>query len=721
MEVDVMKATNNNKGQNPQSNESLAKQDEKNCQENGIVIPDNEYFTFEDEGGVYVDSKIHRLCALDGYGVAYEVSDELHLSKVTKNLDTNHVTITLVQITKWSKSEIIINLDELKSSKLFEALSKKGVMIYEHCIGELVSYLQFQYNSYVDKYGYRYEHYRIGWGKKGRASGFFSSKSIQAPYCSSMWKNDLKYLGPNGDKAIYDSMVQNEIIPNKSMQVPFVLGFTAPVVPLIRKFTDVPVVLVNIAGKSSMGKSTSMKLIASIWGKGVISNKRLSICKTFCATENGFEVALQDNNGLPALFDDYQVATSQSYFSDLIFRITAGESKITCNKKRKLTDTFDWSTFVAFTGERSIFDFVNKDLGLKTRIVQFQNVKWTASEQNVININSVIGDNYGFYGEMFVDKLLSKTQEDLKKYFNESKKVINDALPTSENYITRLQNRLAIIRMTAVLVKELIEPSIDVDYITQFLIDNEKKRERELDIFEDAREKLIEYINKNIPNFVRKGVDPNYVTIPNSRVVGRIYNGNQGRLVAILPEEFDKIMKTFGDHDLILETWRDQKFLITEDGRFTKRVRISQLADSPRCYVFLFEDFAQLFNKALGLDEIDVKELEDEDFVANCAKDPNNYCVQKDPKTKKKVRYLKVPDEPVVEQANRYTKEYHDEYQKDPATIKTEPAQANEPAEEMEVNYDDDEAIDEIFDEDDSDEDDSDEGDSDEGDSDEEN
>ena len=151
----------------------------------------------------------HKLCAYDAFNVPYVISDEIHLRRVCKNLDSDAVRITLKHITKWVNNEIEIKLEDLRSSRLYDVLAGKGVNIYEGCIRELAFYLFEQVQSYIDQYGYRYEHYRLGWGKNSRNSGFFASKSIKAPYFSTMWNNEEKILGPCGDQQKYDDMVKS--------------------------------------------------------------------------------------------------------------------------------------------------------------------------------------------------------------------------------------------------------------------------------------------------------------------------------------------------------------------------------------------------------------------------------------------------------------------------------------------------------------------------------
>lgn len=236
---------------------------------------------------------------------------------------------------------------------------------------------------------------------------------------------------------------------------------------------------------------------------------------------------------------------------------------------------------------------------------------------NSIAITGTTMEHYGFYGELFVTELMKrKTAIDLHNLYKACEKEINDAIPPrTDNVGERIQTRLAIILMTANLVKELLNLNVDVDYIKKLLIDNEMKRQENLDVYTLAKEKAIGYINKNLTAFVRYNNRDDVDVIPNRAICGRIYRGKQGNCVAILAELFrENVLDEFNDKEAILERWRDEKFLITDkDGRFTKKTYISDLAASPRCYVLVFEDLNNIVNYGHDAEEVSFYDLEVQD------------------------------------------------------------------------------------------------------------
>ena len=563
----------------------------------------------------YVDYKAHKIVFDLGDGTEDIVSDELGVTRVYKNLDTQKIVAEIYHKTNCTSAHFEGTLTQVGKGQLFNFLTGKGVVVNENYISPLSRYLTNLINDFIINSKLEYIHEKLGWAKENDyTSGYLTFKSINAAYSSTLRKNDEKLIGPNGDKKIYDQMIKNEVIPNKSMHLPLVLGFIAPLVPIMSEKTACPVLITNFAGKSSQGKTTSMALMASIWGNGKISNTRLAITKSFASTQNGIEAAIRQNNGFPVLYDDYETASRSINFGQLIYTLAQGESKTRCGKNGMISDTFSWRTFIGLTGESSIFDRAGHNLGLKPRIVEFKNQKWTVSKENSINITSVVTKHYGFYGEKFVAKLMKMSKKELNHCYDECENIINDMLPPVDNISERIQTRLSLIRMTAVLVKKLMNLDIDIDYVTQILVDNEKERQNAPDIFQEAMEAILEFLNMNYSSFITFDNVLNIRTIPNKQIYGRIYKGRQGTLIAFLPSVLQGIMCSFNDREAIFEKWRDEGLLVCDKGgRFTKKVRINEKILETRCYCFSFKKITELFNEVINNDIVEMVDLETED------------------------------------------------------------------------------------------------------------
>lgn len=566
--------------------------------------------------GINADIANKQMLRVTTEGFVGKASDYLEVINVIKNLDTDRVRVTLRHLSNYCDREVTIDMAGLKRTVIFNTFTSKGIVVFEWCAGALSQYLIEEIDDFIKQGKMVYQHEYLGWNNVlDKAKGFFASNSINAPYPSIMRGNDDCILGPNGDKESYITMIQKEVIPNKSLHLPFVLAFTSPIVPLMYDKSACPVLMTNFSGKSSQGKTTSLALMASVWGRGIVANDRLSTIKTFASTQNGFQASVNRNNGVLVCFDDYEAASTGLNFGSLIYDLAQGESKIRCDKYGQPKDTYQWRTTIALTGESSIFDRAGHNLGLRPRIVEFKNKSWTVSKANSIAITSIISSNYGFYGEEFVKGLMTITDEELDQYYDSSNAIIESLLPSHDNISDRIQTRLVLIRMTAELVRKLLDLDIDVDYITKFMVDNELNRQASLDIFEEAKEKITTYITSNLPRFVRTDKEYQETSLPSSTIVGRIYNGQKGYMVAMLPDAFKSIISEFNDKDAILEHWRDEGFLVVDSDkkRFTKKVKVTSHTMPSRCYVFLFEDTGTLKQYLTESETIVPQDLVDDD------------------------------------------------------------------------------------------------------------
>ena len=566
--------------------------------------------------GINPDLANNQLLIATELGYVDKACDFLEVIEVIKNLDTQKIRVTLRHKSNCCDREVTVELGSLKKTTLFTTLTSKGILVYEWCCPSVSQYLIEQVDEFIKQKKVVYQHEQLGWSNAlDKSEGFFASNSIGAPYSSIIRGNDDEKLGPHGDKTIYDAMIQAEVIPNKSLHLPFVLAFTGPIVPLMYGKSACPVLMTNFAGKSSQGKTTSLALMASVWGRGIVDNDRLSVIKTFASTQNGFEAAVNSNYGVPVLFDDYEAASQGLTFGSLIYMLAQGESKIRCDKFGHAKDTHQWRTTIALTGESSIFDRAGHNLGLRPRIVEFKNKAWTVSKENSINITSIVGEHYGFYGEQFVEGLIPMTKEELDQYYDESSKAIEDKLPSKDNISDRIQTRLAVIRMTAKLVREILDLDIDVDYITDFLVENEKARQSSIDVYEEAKEKLVEYITSNLYRFVRTDKQFEETTLPNASIVGRIYNGRHGYVVLLMDDPFKSILSHFNDREAIMDHWKAEGFLITRKDRegFQRKGQICSQAPSGWYYTFLFRDDNNLKDYLESVDEIVLQDLVDAD------------------------------------------------------------------------------------------------------------
>ena len=176
---------------------------------------------------------------------------------------------------------------------------------------------------------------------------------------------------------------------NPLLALPIAMGITAPIATRLKNagLTD-ETALWALIGSTSTGKTTSLKLSASVWGKpsgdGIIDN--------LTGTEKYFFASLADREGFPNYFDETSAVSWD--FTKAIYTVALSREGGRCNtdgtpKKRKT-----WSGAVIFTGETSMFHRTNGNGGLYARLVEFD-FSWFVEETLPDKISRFVAQNYG--------------------------------------------------------------------------------------------------------------------------------------------------------------------------------------------------------------------------------------------------------------------------------------------------------------------------------------
>lgn len=92
-----------------------------------------------------------------------------------------------------------------------------------------------------------------------------------------------------------------------SLSLALSIGYSAVVASRLKDISDTGVIIVNLCGASSTGKTTAEQLLVSPFACPRISNKD-SLIKTFSSTTNALYAGMSGINGLPIVLDDVTTA-----------------------------------------------------------------------------------------------------------------------------------------------------------------------------------------------------------------------------------------------------------------------------------------------------------------------------------------------------------------------------------------------------------------------------
>ena len=177
---------------------------------------------------------------------------------------------------------------------------------------------------------------------------------------------------------------------------------------------------VHLWGETESAKTVLAMTAASIWGNPEIGDYIM----TFNATTVGMEKTAAFYNNLPYILDELQIINDKRDLDNLIYMLTEGSGRSRGNKLGGLDAVPKWKNAVITTGERPITT-ARSGGGSVNRVIEIEcKEKFFDDPRHVAN---TVKANYGFFGKMFVQKLIKDGFGHAEELFDSyQKKLIAD-------------------------------------------------------------------------------------------------------------------------------------------------------------------------------------------------------------------------------------------------------------------------------------------------------
>jgi hypothetical protein len=181
-------------------------------------------------------------------------------------------------------------------------------------------------------------------------------------------------------------------------------SLAAPLLPLLgaRNF------IVDVAGETSTGKTTVLRLAASAWGLPD-ENSEASVMSTWNTTRVGAERRAGLVNGLPIVRDDHKLARRPEDVSQFLYDVTSGRTRDRGTVKG-LDRTTAFSTVLLTSGESRAVS-TSGDGGTRARVLTLWGAPFGRTDQEtaklVNGLNAGAQAHYGHAGPRLVQFLLA--------------------------------------------------------------------------------------------------------------------------------------------------------------------------------------------------------------------------------------------------------------------------------------------------------------------------
>lgn len=296
----------------------------------------------------------------------------------------------------------IVPKSRITSSQSIVALANKGVSVSSTNAALLVNYLQDFEDTNYDQIVEIKSINRFGW-----IGNDFS------PYVDGIeFDADDNYpeleqcvTKPSGTIEDWKEVVK---VVRKSHKIAPKVALAASFASVLIEPLDALPFFVHFWGASGGGKTVSLMLAASVWGKPDIG----SYVKTFNSTKVAQEILASTLYSMPVVCDELQIkAGASDNFDSLIYELCEGSGKSRSNKQLGIQASRNWRNCFISSGEQPITGELSGG-GAKNRVFEIECQDDLFS--NPMKIVEAVKSNYGHAGREFVEALDSKTQKKIK-------------------------------------------------------------------------------------------------------------------------------------------------------------------------------------------------------------------------------------------------------------------------------------------------------------------
>jgi uncharacterized protein (DUF927 family) len=442
---------------------------------------------------------------------------------------------------KWH--EVIVDRSVLANKNSIISLSDVGISVTSETSKYLSRYLDDVTVNNQDNIPTKKSITRLGWIP---SHGF-------SPY-----DENLVFDGEHSFKQVFDGMTEKgsydlwldamKTIRSNGITARILLAsaFSSILVEPLKKLPFV----VHLWGGTEVGKTVGLLMAASVWG----NPNEGYLMKNFNTTNVGLELLATVYNSIPLCINELQI-TKETNMDKTIYSLCEGTGRTRGNKSLGIQRVGTWHNCILTNGEQPI-TVNNSGGGVVNRIVEIECKEALFSDP--VKISNIVRENFGFAGKVFVQFVKDNLKEIQSKYDEVYKKMIES--DTSDKQA-----------MAASLI-------VTADIFATRLFFNDKRNVKVSEIMNFLTTKTQISAPSRAYEFLCQWIAINSQKFDGIEVVekwGR-YENEQKRIVFIVANKFDEVLKKEGFHSKPILSWLAENNLIEWNrAGHKKNVRIN--------------------------------------------------------------------------------------------------------------------------------------------------
>ncbi|HAP2020148.1 TPA: DUF927 domain-containing protein [Escherichia coli] len=413
----------------------------------------------------------------------YITSTPPYVTERYKNIESGEFYYELEFEDSKRKYKLPVLARDITQSKYLVELASKGLEVTQNEAANLVQYLSFyrRFNKIPD--------YDVA-TRLGNINGHFIS-----PYDED--KQDNQYKIFNADKGYQalidafetkgsiDDYINGVFEPIKDNPMVMMMFYSSLASVLLKDF-DVDPFVSEISGRTSSGKTFTLKICASIWGSRKLVTE-------WNATNVSVERMASFLNSFPLIKDDTRKADNPFRIPSIVYQFSGGQSKGRGNSDRSIDYLEPWNNIMLSSGEVAIPDIAPDKAGVAGRVITLQDDPFPNTDKTEFgDIAKTMENNHGLLGKLFINQY--RTDKDKYKASFEGAVKYFMKQANGNEVMDRIARSFALLQITGEILNDIEgfehDPYINVNKAHTSMMKNNKNIDKPKQLLEELLEKL---------------------------------------------------------------------------------------------------------------------------------------------------------------------------------------------------------------------------------------
>lgn len=390
---------------------------------------------------------------------------------------------------------------------------------------------------------------------------------------------------PKGTLDSWKELMEAEVLGRDNLELALAIGVSAPVAHLLREnrlYTENPIWA--LIGQSSTGKTTALRLMASVFGS---PEEDTGIINDLNTTENALLQLFGEHKGWPMIIDE---ATSQPKwdFASTVYYLSKGKDKNRCSRSSETIKPRTFSGTVIISGESSLVGQSRQTLGMYARMVELT-LDWTEDADHARRLADGCRKNYGTAIVPIAENLLQWQRDSpdvFHKEFSKELQRLREKIGKVSGPEERHLNMYATVIFSAKSIKKVLGLSLDIKKMRDLLTDIHRKAPKSNTVAERLYDAILDEIATHGGHFPKTNKQNQLVL---SDMWGERSNRGGKTVVWITEQTFARFAKkhNFPNYKGYLSELSSRGLLEKFHDRYLEKHRIGN--SIVKCYCLIME------------------------------------------------------------------------------------------------------------------------------------